>query len=92
MKPSTGTQWPREVLTRLRERDRLCVGYVIGMPGDCYGALEPDHVRASGAIGMKSPSTFENGAMLCSTHHRLKTERGREWRPRIIAYINGDAT
>lgn len=92
MKQSPGTRWPDDVLKRLRERDRLCVGFVIGMPGDCYGGLEPDHVRASGALGMKSRSTFDNGAMLCSTHHRIKTENGKTWRPRLIEYIEGRAS
>jgi hypothetical protein len=89
IKLSTGTRWPVEVLTRLRERDRLCVGYVIGMPGECFGSLEPDHVRASGGIGMKSRSTLDNGALLCAAHHRLKTENGRVWRPVLLAYIEG---
>lgn len=89
MKQSTGTRWPTDVLARLRERDRRCVGWVIGMPGDCYGTLEPDHIRASGAIGKKSRSTYDNGAMLCATHHRIKTENGREWRPRLIDYVEG---
>jgi hypothetical protein len=44
---------------------------------------------ASGGIGMKSRSTVDNGAMLCSVHHRWKTEHGREWRPKLIDYING---
>lgn len=91
LKASHGTTWPDEVLARLRERDRACVGYVIDMPGECYGALEPDHVRASGGLGMKSRSTLDNGALLCSVHHRYKTEHGREWRPRLIAYIEGRA-
>jgi hypothetical protein len=59
------------------------------MPGECYGALEPDHVRASGGISMKSRSTLDNGAMLCSNHHRLKTENGRTWRPILLDYIDG---
>lgn len=89
MKPSTGTRWPADVLAALRLRDRGCVGRVVGMPGECFGALEPDHVRASGGMGMKSRSTLDNGALLCSTHHRVKTEDGRTWRPRLIDYIDG---
>ena len=89
MKQSAGTRWPPDVLADLRLRDRGCVGPIVGMPGDCFGALEPDHVRASGGISMKSRSTLDNGAMLCSTHHRLKTDHGREWRPRLIDYIDG---
>lgn len=86
---SAGTRWPEKVLVLLRQRDRLCVGFVIGLPGECYGALEPDHVRASGGISMKSRSTVDNGAMLCSVHHRYKTEHGREVRPLLIDYIEG---
>jgi hypothetical protein len=89
LKSSRGTVWPPDVLAQLRERDRLCVGYVIGMPGECFGNLEPDHVRASGGLGMKSRSTLDNAALLCSNHHRVKTEAGREWRPKLIDYIEG---
>ena len=89
LRSSRGTTWPTDVLRRLRERDRICVGAVIDMPGPCYGMLEPDHVRASGALGRKSRSTLDNGAMLCSAHHRIKTEHGREWRPRLLDYIDG---
>jgi hypothetical protein len=89
MKPSRGTVWPPDILAIIRERDPACVGRIVGMPGDCFGGLEPDHVRASGGVGMKSRSTVDNGAMLCSTHHRLKTNEGRTWRPKLIDYING---
>lgn len=58
------------------------------MPGDCAGPRDPDHVRASGAIGRKSRSTVDNGAMLCRyVHHRLKTDNGREWRPKLLDWI-----
>ena len=67
IKSSHGTVWPSDVLRQLRERDRMCVGAVIGMPGNCYGMLEPDHVRASGGMGTygndsKAPSY--SGGML----------------------------
>jgi len=91
LKSSRGTVWPPKVLARLRERDRRCVGWVIGMPGLCAGELQPDHVRASGGMGMKSPSTLENGAMLCAIHHQVKSLNGREWRPKLIDYIEGRA-
>lgn len=89
LKASAGTRWPPDVMRRLRERDRICVGRVVDMPGDCSGMLEPDHVRASGGLGMKSRSTIDNGALLCSAHHRVKTENGRTWRPVLIDYIEG---
>lgn len=88
MKASSGTHWPTDVLEELRHRDPVCVGLIVKMPGDCYGGLEPDHIRASGAIGMKSRSTLDNGAMLCAIHHRLKTNEGRFWRPKLIQYVD----
>jgi len=42
-------------------------------------------------MGMKSPSTLENGAMLCAIHHQVKSLNGREWRPVILDYIEGRA-
>jgi hypothetical protein len=71
----------------VRERDRGCVGPRVGMPGPCRGRVEHDHVRASGGLGMKSPTVRTNLVELCSEHHRIKTEGGRIWRPRLIEYI-----
>lgn len=88
---SRGTVIPDKERARVEERDRRCVGWVVGMPGECFGQLELDHVRASGGIGLKSRSTADNLVRLCSTHHRTKTEDGRVWRPRLIAYIEGRA-
>ena len=89
LKPSTGTTWPPEVSEAIRVRDQgRCVGPLIGMAGECYGRPEKDHIRASGALGMKSRSTLDNGALLCSRHHRQKTDHGREWRPSLIAYVD----
>ena len=87
IKASRGTTWPLAVQVQIRHRDGVCVGPRIGMPGECFGFLEIDHVRASGGMGMKSRSTVDNGTLLCSTHHRIKTEHGREWRPRLIEWI-----
>lgn len=89
MRASRGTTWPLAVSRAIRERDGGCVGPRVGMDGPCSGSLEIDHVRASGAIGKKSPSVVENGAVLCGSHHRLKTEYGKTWRPRILDYIAG---
>jgi hypothetical protein len=87
MKPSRGTVWPPEVVEAAYTLHRGCLGARVGMPGDCAGQLEPDHVRASGAIGKKSRSTLDNCAPLCSVHHRLKTHEGRKWRPLLIEAI-----
>ena len=92
MKPSRGTVIPVSVRREVEYRDRLCVGYVVGMPGECGGSYELDHVRASGGLGIKSPSTVSNLVRMCSNHHRVKTEAGREWRPRLIAYLEGKAS
>lgn len=89
MKASRGTVIPSEVRARVNLRDRLCVGFVVGMPGECAGSYELDHVRASGGLGMKSPSTADNLVRLCGVHHRAKTEDGRRWRPVLIDYLGG---
>lgn len=88
LRQSFGTRWPVDVLRELRSRDPVCVGRVVGLPGDCVGELQPDHVRASGGLGMKSDSVVSNGAMLCASHHRYKTEHGRDVRPVLIDYID----
>ena len=51
------------------------------------GEIGIDHVRASHGMGMKSESTVANGALLCFVHHRIKTENGREWRPRLLEWV-----
>lgn len=91
MKPSRGTVIPESERRYVEHRDRICVGAVVGMPGECFGQLELDHVRASGGIGLKSRSTSDNLVRLCSNHHRLKTSDGRVWRPVLLDYIEGKA-
>ncbi len=58
------------------------------MPGECLPGWEMDHVRASGGLGMKSPSVATNAARLCPRHHRLKTNNGRTWRPSLLAVVD----
>lgn len=88
LKPSRGTVWPPDVARAIWERDQMCVGPLVGMPGDCVGQLEKDHIRSSGGLGMKSPSTVENGVLLCNgTHHPLKTREGKTWRPVLLEYV-----
>ena len=67
--------------------DHRCIGPRIGMPGPCHYALEVDHVRASGGLGMKSPTELGNLVTLCRDHHRLKTEHGKTWRPLELEYL-----
>lgn len=89
LKQGSGTVIPKDVRDAVNYRDRICVGLVVGMPGDCGGSYELDHVRASGGLGLKSPSTADNLVRLCSAHHRVKTDDGRTWRPVLIDYIGG---
>ena len=85
--PSRGTVWPLDVREHVAAHQPWCIGPMAGMPGDCAGSSELDHVRASGGIGLKSASIATNAAQLCSVHHRLKTEAGRTWRPRLLTVI-----
>ena len=89
LRPSAGTTIPLLVRHAVLERDGGCIGPRIGMPGDCAGSVQLDHVRASHGIGLKSETTAGNLASLCGLHHQLKTEHGREWRPVILAYLEG---
>lgn len=84
----TVSAWPDVVRAAIRDRDRSCVGPRVGMTEVCLGQMEIDHVRASGALGKKSPSTVDNGALLCARHHEMKTNDGRRWRPVLLAYID----
>ncbi len=87
LRPSRGTLIPPDLRFDVYRRDRGCVGRRVGMPGDCVGLYELDHVRASGALGRKSETSIDNLVSLCAYHHRLKTMEGRRWRPRLIAYL-----
>jgi hypothetical protein len=88
LKSSPGTVWPTEEAEAIYVRDRgMCVGPLVGFQGDCWGAPEKDHVRASHGMGMKSESTRQNGVLLCSVHHAWKTVHGREARPLLLAYL-----
>jgi hypothetical protein len=71
----------------VRARDGGCVFTRLGIPHDCFGQLELDHVRASGGLGLRSRSTADNLVLLCPSAHRLKTLEGRRWRPVLLAWI-----
>lgn len=87
LKPSRGTEIPAALRRAVRERDGGCVGRKLDWPGECVGAAEIDHVRASGGLGMKSPTVLGNLVLTCSLHHRMKTEYGRIFRPRLVEYL-----
>jgi hypothetical protein len=91
LKPSRGTTWPEDVRRAARLRDRGCIGPRIGMPESCFGEVQLDHVRASGGLSMKSPSTLRNAASLCFVHHHEKTMNGRRWRPVLLEWIAGQS-
>jgi hypothetical protein len=78
---------PSLVRAYVRARDRGCVFTRLGVPHDCFGRLELDHVRASGGLGLKSTSTASNLVLLCPWAHREKTLNGRRWRPILLAWI-----
>lgn len=74
----------------VRQRDRGCVAeraWGTGKSLPCEGPLDVDHVRASGGIGMKSPTHRKNMVVLCRHHHRAKTEYGKVWRPLLLDYL-----
>lgn len=77
----------------VRARDNGCVagrayGFGPARSGmGCSGPLDVDHVRASGGLGMKSPTHRTNMVTLCRWHHRAKTDFGKVWRPLLLAYL-----
>ena len=87
LKPSRGTVIPSDVRAIVHARDKGCVASRAGLPGECMGGIEQDHVRASGGVGMKSRSTPDNLVDLCAGHHRYKTLNGRKARPLLLAYL-----
>ena len=78
---------PPGVRAQVRARDGGCVFGRLGIPHDCFGQLELDHVRASGGLGLRSRSTADNLVLLCPSAHREKTLAGRRWRPVLLAWI-----
>lgn len=94
LKASAGTTWPRETRELIVERDDgHCVCRKAGFPPEVIAQcpsypVELDHVRASGALGMKSRSTLDNGVCLSAPCHRWKTNNGRVARPLLLAYID----
>lgn len=85
--PSAGTRIPPTLRLRVLTRDGGCVGFG-RFPVACAGALELDHVRASGGMGMKSRTTEDNLVSLCGACHKHKTENGRTARPILLEYLS----
>ena len=87
LKPSRGTVIPAHVRNYVHARDFGCVLRHL-MPGhECSGGIEIDHVRASGGMGMKSPTEAWNLVSLCAQAHRYKGEHGRSVRPLLESYL-----
>jgi len=78
---------PAEVRAYVRDRDGGCVFARLAIPHACFGQLELDHVRSSGGLGLRSPSTPDNLVVLCPTAHFVKTLNGRRWRPVLLEWI-----
>lgn len=76
-----------ELYAYLERRDGRCVMATLRADHVCEGPSEVDHVRASGGLGLRSPSTAANCVRLCRWGHRLKTEYGRVWRPLLLGYL-----
>jgi hypothetical protein len=95
LKSGRGTVIPPAVRAYVLARDNGCVMRHLMPDHQCSGAIELDHVRASGGIGMKSPSTAGNLVSMCGSAHRFKTENTRLMRPILVAYlerVEGPAT
>lgn len=65
--------WREQCLERRGAYCRACVAGVPALPWSMtdYGPLEVDHIKPRGQGG---PSVVENGLVLCSVHHQMKTE------------------
>ena len=82
-----------ELYAYLERRDGRCAMAKIRGDHVCDGPSEIDHVRASGGLGLRSPSTKANTVRLCRWAHLTKTYHGRVIRPLLLDYIErmGDA-
>ena len=94
-KPKRDTPDEARERAHVWRRDGECVARKILMPNGlplamvspCEGGLSYDHVRASGGLGMKSPTHRTNLVVLCRGHHILKTDWGKTWRPLLLDYL-----
>lgn len=86
-RPSSRDRVTPDTYESVRARDGGCVGPRAGLPGGCSGPMELDHV-VNGGMAYRGPSTAENLATLCSSHHRWKTENARVGRDLLVAYLD----
>lgn len=87
LRASRGTEIPAALRRYVHERDGGCVLRFLLDGHQCSGAVEIDHVRASGALGRKSPTAAWNLVALCGRGHRYKTLHGRALRPLLTDYL-----
>jgi 5-methylcytosine-specific restriction endonuclease McrA len=88
LKPSRGTVIPSALRAYIHARDNGCVLRVVMPEHQCLGGIEIDHVRASGGMGMKSPTEAWNLVSLCGSAHLWKTDNGRTARPLLLDYLD----
>lgn len=88
LKSSRGTVIPAALRAYIYARDNGCVMRHVMAGHHCSGGIEIDHVRASGGMGMKSPTEAWNLVSLCGTGHLYKTDHGREVRPLLLDYLD----
>lgn len=91
VKRDTDEERSEKNYVRARDRNRCVaprlVGYGVSAMSPCDGPIDVDHVRASGGLGMKSPTVRQNMVCLCRWHHIAKTDYGKVWRPLLLAYL-----
>lgn len=77
-----------EMAEHVRSRDNFsCIGPVVGMPGQCEGKVEFDHIL-NGGMSYRGPSTALNLASLCAyVHHPMKGADANRWRPLLVAFV-----
>lgn len=89
MRKSRGTQIPDDMRKAVFERDGYrCIPRLVGIVHTCSPGRELDHVRASGALGKKSPTVMSNLVTTCPAGHRAKTDNGRRARPLLLDYLS----
>lgn len=77
-----------EVYHHVRSRDGWrCIGPAVGMPGQCDGPVQLDHIL-NGGMSYRGLSVPLNLASLCGyVHHPMKDSDLKRWRPLLVAFV-----